>query len=341
MYAFLRQFLFHLDPERAHNLSIKMLRIAGALPPVLALISRLNDAHSHVDATVKAFGLTFPNPVGLAAGYDKDGVAWRGLSALGFGHIEIGTVTPKPQIGNLKPRVFRLVEDRAIINRMGFPGKGANFVADQLSLIHRTPSSPILGVNIGKNKNTPNENAAEDYCYLLEKFSPLADYLTINISSPNTVDLRRLQAKAMLDDLLGRLADTRRKSKIPRPILVKLAPDLSDSELDDALDSIISNGMDGVIATNTTIARDGLISDLRSESGGLSGAPLRARSVDIVKKIHQRTGGKLPVVGVGGIMVPEDAPAMLDAGASLVQIYSGLIYTGPALVKGILRELSL
>jgi dihydroorotate dehydrogenase len=291
-------------------------------------------ARSQAGEGIEAFGLKFTNRVGLAAGYDKDGLAWRGLATLGFGHIEIGTVTPRPQPGNPKPRIFRIPEEQAVINRMGFPGRGADFVAKQLSVTNR-PSPVILGVNIGKNKETPNEEAARDYLYLLEMFSPLADYLAVNVSSPNTVGLRRLQARDYLEDLLKQLSETRRRSPVSRPILVKLAPDLRDDELDDALAAIQSTGMDGVIATNTTITRDDLKSPLKHESGGLSGKPLTRKSRSMVAKIHRRTSGALPIVGVGGIMNSDDAKAILDAGASLVQLYTGLIYSGPGLGREI------
>ena len=220
---------------------------------------------------VEAFGLTFPNPIGLAAGYDKDGLGWRGLACLGFGHIEIGTVTPKPQPGNLKPRLFRLPDDLALINRMGFPGKGAEFVLRQIT--RPRPDGVILGVNLGKNKDTPLEEGANDYTELFQLFARLADYLVVNVSSPNTLGLRRLQARQALTGLLGGLAQQRREEAIAVPVLVKLAPDLSDEELEDALDAIISTGMDGVVATNTTIDRQGTRSQLASEAVGMSGAP--------------------------------------------------------------------
>ncbi len=367
----LRPLLFRLDPERAHNLTVRALQLTGALPPLYWLVARQFAAHSRIDSSalqaqnadekspipssnspstnhhlaVEAFGLRFPNPVGLAAGYDKDGLAWRGVAALGFGHIEVGTVTPRPQRGNPKPRVFRIPEEQAIINRMGFPGKGADFVAKRLALrrsqlASRFPPPPILGVNIGKNKDTPNEEAARDYIYLLEKFSPLADYLTVNVSSPNTTGLRRLQARDQLERLLHQLHASRQRSLNPRPILVKLAPDLTDSQLDDALDAILRAGMDGVIATNTTVSRAGLSSPLGRQSGGLSGAPLTERSRGMVQKIHRRTSGRLPIVAVGGIMTPDDAQAMLDAGAVLLQLFTGLIYAGPGLVREIIARLA-
>ncbi|MBU1662527.1 MAG: quinone-dependent dihydroorotate dehydrogenase [Chloroflexi bacterium] len=338
MYQLLRPLLFRLDPERAHELTIHILRITGAFSPLRWLLQRSFVARSQ--SPVEAFGLTFPNPVGLAAGYDKDGLAWRGLACLGFGHIEIGTVTPRPQAGNPRPRIFRIPEEQAVINRMGFPGRGADFVAHRLSPVPRPPSPVVLGLNIGKNKDTPNEEAARDYLYLLEKFSPLADYMAVNVSSPNTVGLRRLQARELLADLLGQLAAARLQSPVPRPILVKLAPDLTDAELDDALDAIIRTGMDGVIATNTSISREGLRSPVGGEAGGLSGAPLSQRSIEVVRQISRLTGGKLPIIGVGGIMSPQDARAMLDAGASLVQVYTGLIYAGPGLVREIVGELA-
>lgn len=343
MYQYLRPLLFRLDPERAHNLTVGLMRLAGSLPPVRALLRRVYaPQHQH---PVEVFDLTFPNAVGLAAGYDKDGLAWRGLTTLGFGHIEVGTVTPLPQAGNARPRVFRIPQENAVINRMGFPGRGADFVARQLSPVSRLsspvprlPSPVILGVNIGKNKDTPNEEAARDYLYLMEKFAPLADYLAVNVSSPNTVGLRRLQAREALEGLLAQLAEARLRSPVPRPILVKLAPDLTDSELDDALGAIMDTGMDGVIATNTTIGREGLRSMVGEESGGLSGLPLRQRSTEMVRQIHLRTGGRLPIIGVGGIASPSDAQEKLDAGASLVQVYTGMIFRGPGLVREIVGQ---
>jgi dihydroorotate dehydrogenase len=316
------------------------------LPPVGAFLRAWFAAPQR---PVEAFGLTFPNPIGLAAGYDKDGLGWRGLACLGFGHIEIGTVTPRPQSGNPKPRLFRLVEERAVINRMGFPGRGAAFVARQISSFHSNvlrrhhPSSFVLGVNIGKNKDTPLEDAARDYVSLVQTFSPLADYLAINVSSPNTEGLRRLQTRDALQALLSALADSRHEQVecLGRwvPLLVKLAPDLTNAELDDALDAILATGMDGVIATNTTVGRDGVRSPLARETGGLSGTPLRQRSTAVVHQIYQRTQGKLPIVGVGGVAGTADVLEKFDAGAILVQVYTGLIYEGPGMVKRILKGL--
>lgn len=344
LYPILRPLLFQLDPEQAHHLTLSMIRLAGQLPPVAAL---LRDRYRAPEIPVQAFGLHFTNPVGLAAGYDKDGLGWRGLAALGFGHIEIGTVTSLPQTGNPKPRVFRLPPAQGVINRMGFPGEGAAFVAAQMH--GKRPPGLVLGVNLGKNKTTLNAEAASDYVKLIQIFAPLADYLAINISSPNTVDLRELQGKAALRTLLAEVAAERKMQaslhKKAIPILVKLAPDLSDSELDDALEAILNAGMDGVIATNTTVSRApleayaGLNPDTAAESGGLSGAPLEAMSTAMVMKIIQRTGGKLPVIGVGGIMDAAGARRKLDAGAVLVQVYTGLVYSGPGLVGQIVRGL--
>ncbi|MEW6093626.1 MAG: quinone-dependent dihydroorotate dehydrogenase [Chloroflexota bacterium] len=346
MYKFLRPLIFKLDPETAHGLTLNLLRLAGILPPSRWLLQALFTAP---EKPVQVFGLKFKNPVGLAAGYDKDGVALRGLAALGFGHLEIGTVTPHSQEGNPKPRVFRLVEDEAVINRMGFPGEGARHIVSRLegwkvgrfrleNLSTFKLSNAIIGVNLGKNKDTPLENAAEDYITLMRAFAPLADYLAINVSSPNTVGLRRLQGREMLENLLGRIQIERSTLNVLRPILVKLAPDLNDEELDDALGVILDTGMDGVIATNTTLARDGLRSRFQSETGGLSGRPLTVRSEAVLGKVVKRLGGRIPVVSVGGIMSPEDAKRRLDMGAALVQVYTGLVYAGPGLVKKIIQS---
>jgi dihydroorotate dehydrogenase len=344
MYALLRRLLFHLEPERAHALALGLVRAAGALPPSRWLLRALYGAPAAA-RPVDVFGLRFPNAVGLAAGYDKDGLGWRGLGCLGFGHLELGTVTPLPQPGNPRPRVFRLPAERALVNRLGFPSRGAEFVARRL-LRRRAGArgGPLLGVNIGKNRDTPLAAAAADYVALLERFAPLADYLVVNVSSPNTVGLRRLQARATLEALLTALVAARRPLVEGRagalPLLVKLAPDLTDGELDDALDAVLAAGLDGVVATNTTLDRAGLRSPAKDEAGGLSGAPLLARSTAVVRAIHARTGGRLPIVAVGGVAGPDDARAKLDAGASLVQVYTGLVYEGPGLVRRILQALA-
>ncbi len=362
MYKSIRSLLFRLDPELAHSLTLDALSFAGNFPPARILLELIYKTPSK---PVEAFGLTFKNPVGLAAGYDKDGVAVRGLAALGFGHIEIGTVTPRPQPGNPSPRVFRLIEDESVINRMGFPSKGSEFMQMKLNPSLRSglfenvygiqprnkkkkitsikKGGAILGINLGKNKETPNEEAVLDYLELLQNFSPYADYLTINVSSPNTVGLRDLQGRAALESLLSHLhqqrliEEKRLEKKIP--ILVKLAPDLSTSELNDSIEAILNAKMDGIIVTNTTLSREGLRSTLKSETGGLSGSPLRAGSEAILHQTIKKVNGVIPVVSVGGIMNPADAKRRLDMGAALVQVYTGLIYRGPGLVKEILRHI--
>ncbi len=340
LYPLSRAALFKLEPETAHAVSLAAIARAGTIAPIRAALAA---AFCVPDAEpVEAFGLRFSNRVGLAAGYDKDGEGWRGLATLGFGHVEIGTVTPLPQPGNPKPRVFRLVDRRSVINRMGFPGRGAAYVADQL----RKPGPPglVLGVNIGKQKATPLEDAARDYEQLMEVFAPLADYLAVNISSPNTPGLRQLQDPAFLGALLGRLADKQSDladgSGIRVPVLVKLAPDLDADQVRTAVDVIVESGLDGIIATNTTISRDAVGGHpLAGEEGGLSGAALSEMSTRIVAAIAGHLDGALPIIGVGGIMSPEDARAKLDAGATLVQLYTGLIYEGPGLVKNILKAI--
>lgn len=334
MYPFFRSLLFRLGPETAHHITLQALRLAGNFPPSNWFLRQLYTAP---EKPVRAFGLTFKNPVGLAAGYDKDALAIRGLSALGFGHLEVGTVTLKPQPGNPKPRIFRLPEDEAVINRMGFPGKGAEYMKSRL--LRSARNDMIIGVNLGKNKDTPLEEAASDYVALMRIFAPLADYLTINISSPNTVGLRRLQGREMLEGLLGAIEQERQSSKVKLPILVKIAPDLTDEELDDAIGVILAKGMDGVIATNTTLAREGVRSRHQWESGGLSGSPLRGRSEAVLRQVVRLAGGKIPIVSAGGVMNPEDARKRLALGASLVQVYTGLIYRGPGLVREIVEGL--
>jgi dihydroorotate dehydrogenase len=338
IYPFFRWLLFHMDAEQAHALTLNLMRIASGTPPLQAII---RSGFTAPQKPVQAFGLSFSNPVGLAAGYDKDGLGWRGLACLGFGHIEVGTVTPHPQTGNPRPRIFRLPHSRAVINRMGFPSKGADFVIQAL----KKPRPPhlVLGVNLGKNKDTPLEQADLDYCTLIQRFAALGDYLAINVSSPNTIGLRRLQGREALEALLTHIAAERSEQErfLGRkvPVLVKLAPDLNDGELDDALEVLLRAGMDGVIATNTTLSREGLNDPVARESGGLSGAPLTQRSLHVVSEIARRTQGRLPVVAAGGVMNAEDACRCLEAGAALVQIYTGLVYAGPGLVKEILMGL--
>ncbi len=362
MYNSIRPLLFRLEPERAHALTLHALRITGNFTPLRWLVEQQFKAPPK---PVEAFGLIFKNPIGLAAGYDKDGTAILGLSALGFGHVEIGTVTPRSQAGNPSPRVFRLLEDEAVINRLGFPSKGSEFVQFRLNPSLRSglferiygiqprkrtgiitsvhKGGAMLGINLGKNKDTANEEAVFDYVSLVDNFARYADYLTINISSPNTVGLRELQGRAALESLLSHLHHQRLISqeahKKHLPILVKLAPDLTVSELDDAIEAILRAKMDGIIVTNTTLAREGLRSNLKGESGGLSGSPLRVKSEAVLHQTVSRVNGAIPIVSAGGIMNPEDAKRRLDMGAALVQVYTGLIYRGPGLVKEIVNAL--
>lgn len=338
IYPLFRSALFRLDPETAHQLTLSLIGFAGRVQPVRGLLRAL--FHTP-DDPVEVFGVRFKNRIGLAAGYDKDAYGWKGLACLGFGHVEVGTITPRAQPGNPRPRVFRLISQRAVINRMGFPGKGMEYAAHHLQ--GKPPYGMVVGVNIGKNKDTPLESAVDDYVTLIKTFVPLAGYLAVNVSSPNTPGLRSLQRRQALVDLLGPVNAARKEQEVQLgrkvPVLVKIAPDLNDVELDDALAAILDSGMDGVIATNTTVERPSeVIGHPRvGETGGLSGDPLMPISLRMVKEIVCRTGGKLPVVGVGGIRTPESAWRMLDAGATLVQVYTGLIYDGPGIVRRMVR----
>jgi dihydroorotate dehydrogenase len=340
MYRLFRPFLFRLDPEWAHALTLRLVALAGDLAPARAILRRsfcLPDPRLRI----RALGLEFPNPVGLAAGYDKDGRGIRGLACLGFGHLELGTVTPLPQPGNPRPRIFRLPEDAALINRMGFPNAGAEGLLRRLRRI-RHPGV-VIGVNLGKGVSTPLEQAGEDYLGLLRSFYNHCDYLAVNVSSPNTVGLRRLQAREHLESLLRSLAAERRVLSQATgrqvPLLVKLAPDLTEDELAEAAGAILDVGLEGIIATNTTLARPELRSRHRDETGGLSGQPLRRRSTEVIRHLARICGDRVTIVGAGGISGPEDAREKLDAGATLVQIYTGLVYRGPGLVREILQGL--
>ena len=343
MYRRIRPLLFRVDPERAHNLILSMMVAAGFLSPIKNILRKFFSPKIY--NPVDFAGLSFPNPVGLAAGYDKDGISWRGLSLMGFGHIEIGTVTPRPQAGNPKPRIFRIPDEEAIINRMGFPGKGAEFAAKMIPKpgCSLARDNIILGMNIGKNKDTLIQEAAQDYIDCLRLFNDRVDYIAVNVSSPNTIGLRKLQERDLLEGLLQELMSERDrlqlKSDKPLPVFVKLSPDLSDHELDDALEVITGTSVDGVIAANTTIQRGNLLDSDPREDGGLSGKPVKELSTSMIRKIHRRTTGTLPIIGVGGISSPDDALEKMEAGAGLVQIYSGLIFKGPRLVRDLLENL--
>ncbi len=338
MYTLVRKFLFLLPAETAHHFTTNLLRFLFKIPMVKSIFSglyRIKDPR--LQRTV--FGLTFPNPVGLAAGFDKNGAFTNEFSAMGFGFIEIGTVTPLPQPGNPKPRLFRLKEDQALINRMGFNNEGMESVVQNL---RKKSKDVIIGGNIGKNKVTPNEQAQDDYRKCFDTLYPHVDYFVVNVSSPNTPGLRELQEKEPLQKLLQSLKTLNETKPAPKPILLKIAPDLTDSQLDDILEITKETKIDGIIATNTTIDRSGLRTKKEKidkiGAGGLSGAPLFDRSTEIIK--YLKNGNKnLVIIAVGGINSPERAIAKLKAGASLVQVYTGLIYGGPALIRNINRAI--
>jgi dihydroorotate dehydrogenase len=330
-YALTRPFLFGLDPEAAHDLTLGALARIQHTPLICAV------AQSRVEDPVTVAGLKFPNRIGLAAGIDKNGRCIDGLGAMGFGFIEVGTVTPKAQSGNPKPRMFRLPEANALINRLGFNNEGLESFLHNVKQAKFRQKGGILGLNIGKNATTPIERAADDYLTCLDGVYPHADYVTVNISSPNTKNLRELQSDAALDALLGAI-QTRRSELAKQhgkqvPIFVKIAPDLDESQMQVIARTIQNNGMDGVIATNTTIARD-QVAHLQhgNESGGLSGAPVLAASNRVITQLRAALGPKVPIIGVGGVMSGEDAVAKRQAGADLVQIYTGFIYKGPGLI---------
>lgn len=333
--AALRRALFLLEPEASHHAALGLLGAAGATGVGRAALHARYGAHAA--SPVDLCGLRFPNRVGLAAGYDKGGTAWKALAAIGFGHVEVGTITPRPQPGNPTPRVFRLEDERAVINRMGFPSEGAAAVRPRLDA--ERPYGVILGVNLGKNKDTPNEEAAADYVLGVQAFADVADYLTVNVSSPNTPGLRALQSGPALRALLTQVVAARDAARgavgRPLPVFVKIAPDLDDADLDDALGAVVDAHVDGVIATNTTLDRVGVPERWGAEAGGLSGAPLTAKAGALLARLRRRAGDALPIIGVGGIMSARDARARLDAGADLVQLYTGLIYGGPGLVAEI------
>lgn len=335
LYRYARPFLFQLDAERAHRCAMRALELAHRLGADRAIAGPIAVSPRNV------MGLEFRNAVGLAAGLDKNGEHIDALAALGFGFLEIGTVTPRPQPGNPKPRMFRLAEARAIVNRMGFNNDGVDRLLEN---VKRARYRGILGINIGKNFDTPIERAADDYLHCMRKVYDTASYIAVNISSPNTSNLRQLQQASQLDALLAAL--TEESSSLARqhgkavPLAVKIAPDLNDDEVGEMSALFLKHGVDAVIATNTTLSRAG-VEGVRNaaETGGLSGAPLRARANEMVRLLARSLGGRIPIIGVGGIFSAEDARERLDAGASLVQVYSGLIYEGPELVGRIARSL--
>ena len=332
MYALIRPCLFSMDPENAHHFTLSSMRMAAAMG-----INAL--APAIISSPRKVMGLTFPNPVGLAAGLDKNGSCIDGLASLGFGFLELGTVTPRPQPGNPKPRMFRLPDAEGLINRMGFNNDGVDVLVKNVkaSRFYREKKG-ILGLNIGKNAVTPIEKAVDDYLICLEKVYPVADYIAINISSPNTKNLRQLQGESELDNLLTQLkaAQNRLSHQYSRyvPLALKIAPDIDDNQIRNIADALIRHKIDGVIATNTTITRDA-VKHLKhgQETGGLSGAPVRDLSTHVIRQLKTELGDTVPIIGVGGILTGEDAKNKIEAGASLVQILTGMIYSGPGLVR--------
>jgi dihydroorotate dehydrogenase len=338
MYKYIIQpILFKFDAEKAHYLTFDLIKFLFKIPFV-SQIFRAIYHYEHPNLEREVFGLKFKNPVGLAAGFDKNAVMIDEFANLGFGFIEIGTLTPKGQPGNDKPRLFRLKPDHAIINRMGFNNEGVEVAIEQLK---KRKSNILIGGNIGKNKVTPNENAVEDYLICFHKLFDFVDYFVVNVSSPNTPNLRALQEKEPLKNLLQTLQNENLKKEKQKPILLKIAPDLTDSQLDDIIEIIQETKIAGVIATNTTISREGLKSDenLVKEMGGLSGKPVTKRSTEVIRYLSEKSNKSFPIIGVGGIHSPEDAIEKLAAGASLVQIYTGFIYEGPALASRINRAL--
>lgn len=341
MYRLIKPIFFKFDPEKVHHFVVKRLKWFHERFPLGQTILR-----SSFDVKVKGlerevFGIKFKNPVGLAAGFDKNGEYIEALSDIGFGFIEVGTVTPLPQPGNDKPRMFRLEADKAIINRMGFNNKGVDTLAERLRLLKSKNSEIVIGGNIGKNKNTPNEDAVSDYIKCFDRLHEVVDYFVVNVSSPNTPGLRALQEKEPLMDLLNNLEKRNQQNAVKRPILLKIAPDLTNEQLDDIVEIVLKTGIAGVIATNTTVDRNGLYSEdtLVKETGGLSGKPLTQRSTEVIRYLSQKSNKAFPIIGVGGIHSPQDAKDKMDAGAALVQLYTGFIYEGPGLIKDICKEL--
>jgi dihydroorotate dehydrogenase len=330
----IRPILFCFDPEKVHYFTFSLIRLVSKIPGIpslFRLIYEVNDKRLETEV----FGLKFKNPIGLGAGFDKDATLYKELSSFGFGFIEIGTLTPKGQEGNPKKRAFRLLEDSAIINRMGFNNGGVRLAIEKL----KENKDVLIGGNIGKNKLTPNENAVDDYLICFNALYDYVHYFVVNVSSPNTPNLRELQEKEPLTKLLRTLQNENLAKPKPKPILLKIAPDLTDSQLLDIIDIVNETKIAGVIATNTTLSREGLQSDNKKETGGMSGKPLAKRSTEVIRFLSERSNKAFPIIGVGGIHSAEDAIEKLEAGASLIQLYTGFIYEGPALIKEINKKI--
>jgi dihydroorotate dehydrogenase len=335
MYSIIRFFLFLFDPEKVHHFTAKAIHIVLSVPGMKWLWKKMYVIDDR-RLEKEVFGLTFKNPVGLGAGFDKDAKMFNDLAYCGFGFIEIGTITPVGQPGNEKPRLFRVKEDEGIINRMGFNNEGAEIAAERLK--HKT-SNIIIGGNIGKNKVTANEDALQDYRKSFQILFPFVDYFVVNVSSPNTPNLRDLQEKEPLMALLSELVNENNQNKSPKPILLKIAPDLTDGQLDDIIEIVEKSKIQGVIATNTTISRDNLKTDSKIiesiGAGGLSGTPVKNRSTEVIRYLSEKSNKAFPIIGIGGIHSEQDALEKLDAGADLIQLYTGFIYEGPGLIKRI------
>jgi dihydroorotate dehydrogenase len=335
----IRPLLFLLGPEAVHRLVVVLVRFCFAIPFVKSVTSAFYNVRDE-ELRRDVFGLTFKNPVGLAAGFDKNATIYRQFAAFGFSFVEVGTATPVGQPGNARPRSFRLPADKALINRMGFNNHGAAAIAGRLG---RKRSNLVIGGNIGKNTSTPNESAVEDYAKAFLALYDHVDYFTVNVSCPNISDLSHLQDRDQLAGILSRLSEIRGSMERKKPILVKISPDLNWDQIDDVLELVDAFNMDGIVATNTTLSREGLSTDpvklQKIGDGGLSGEPIRERSTEIIRYIHEKTGARLPIIGVGGIMCAGDALEKLRAGATLIQIYTGFIYEGPGMVKKINRAI--
>ena len=328
MFSVLRPFLFKLDPETTHDLAIKSLKF-NYLP------RKMFEVENEQILNIELLGKNFPNPIGLAAGFDKSGEVYNSLLKFGFGFVEIGTVTPLKQFGNPKPRIFRLEDDGALINRLGFNNDGIEIIKNR---IKSEKKKGVLGINIGPNKNTKDQK--NDFCIGLKNFFDIADYITVNISSPNTEGLRDFHDQEKLEDLLLALNKIKSENKINIPLLLKISPDIKDNHISEIADTAIKNDISGIILTNTTNSnKDKLISDFKKEEGGLSGEPLQQISTNIIKKFYKQLNGKIPIIGVGGVNSGKSAYEKIIAGASLLQLYTGLVYKGPSIVKDIKKEL--
>jgi dihydroorotate dehydrogenase len=338
--SIIRPILFAINPETVHHLVVMCLKIGFAIPGFRYLVTKAF-AYNHPSLQTNVFGLSFPNKVGLAAGFDKKANIYNHMAAFGFGHVEIGTVNPLPQPGNPKPRLFRLKKDQALINRMGFNNPGVDVFVKNLK---KVAPKVIIGGNIGKNTLTPNENAADDYLTCFHKLHPWVDYFVVNVSCPNIKGLNKLTDKDELVKLLSKIQEANQSKAQTKPVLLKIAPDLNHPQLDEVLEIVALTGIDGIIATNTTTSREGLITDAaRVEqlgNGGLSGKPLTSKSTQVIQYLNDKSQGKLPIIAAGGIMSADDALEKIKAGASLVQIYTGFVYEGPALIKKINEEIA-